>query len=667
MLHTLKTPDLALVGEASFGAQLMCLPEIFQDRLFTVPDYQRGYAWDDKQVEELLKDLDHLMDDSAAHRHYAGTLVVSKVATSNKEVDYHVVDGQQRLTTLITLLRVLAEHLPAEARAGFDSLYLRRGPVGADRSVLRLNSDTRQFFERVIMGGGNPNNEPMYLEAHERLLKARKLIAKWMRERIDAGTAVASLRRAIEQKLGFLVYAPKENAETGIMFEVINNRGKPLSELEKVKNYLIYCSVKLGASTLRESIDEHWSAILRDLNEAKKTSPGDESAFLRYCMVVHFRLNKTDSQYGYNELKKRLALDVAMKDDLGRQAAVQEIAAFVNFMKLAALWYARLYGRKHAGIPAGLIPILDQIRGQDRHASIMPIFLALVIRHEGRGLALQRLLELVEKMNFRVYMARGMTARNDTGQGDLYGYAAAYYHGDLLAGIPEEERKLRKQTLQDDEQALEYRLVEFALAYCPDSKLESSLKLEQDSSEDFYDWGGLRYFLMNYEQALQPHKTIQIDKITLARKEGKSADYLSVEHRWAVENRNEQGENNRAIDRFEKRRLGNFVLLELRLNIQASNASLEEKLAHYMGKDEEPQTDLQQVRKMVRDAEAVLKEMKNVTRSKNYYLNLHRKINDQAEERFAKFALKRWTLKDYLGFSEIKKRADSGWDDEGEA
>jgi len=663
MLHSVTKLHPAPVDEAPFGAQLMCLPQIFQNRLFTVPDYQRAYAWDDRQVEELLKDLDHLINDSAAHRHYAGTLVVTQVGMFSDEVDYHVVDGQQRLTTLVTLLRVLAEHLPTDARAEFDALYLRRGPVGADRSVLRLNSDTRQFFERVIMGGGNPNNEPMYLEAHDRLLRARRLIVKWMQDRINAGAVVENLRRAIEHKLGFLVYAPKENAETGIMFEVINNRGKPLSELEKVKNYLIYCCVKLNATTLRESIDENWSAILRDLNTAKKTSPNDESAFLRYCMVVYFRLNKTDSQYGYNELKKRMVLDAVMNDDIGRRTMVEEIATFVNFMKLSALWYARLYGRQHTGVPAGLIPILDQIRSQDRHASIMPIFLAMVIRHEGQGLPLQRLLELLERTNFRVYMARGMTGRNDTGQGALYGFASAYYHRNLLAGIPDDERKLRKQVLQDDHQALEYKLVEFALAYCPDSKLETSLKLAQDSGDDFYEWGGLRYFLMNYEQALQPHKTIQIDKIIMARKEGKSADYLSVEHRWAIENRNVQGENNRAIDWFEKRRLGNFVLLELRLNIQASNASLEEKLSHYMGKDEEPQTDLQQVRKMVRDAELVLKEMKSVTRSKNYYLKLHRQMNDLAEERLTRFALKRWSLKDYLGFTEIKRRADSGWDE----
>lgn len=651
-------------NEDDFGAQLMCLPQLFQGRLFTVPDYQRAYAWDDRQVEELLKDLDHLLDDGVAHRHYTGTLVLSRFSNGDAEPEYHVVDGQQRLTTLLTVIRALAEHLPKESRPAFDALYLRRGPVGSDRSVLRLNSDIRSFFERVVITGDDPNNEPMPLEAHARLLAAKKLIFGWIHGRLSTGTTSQHLRSTIEHSVGFLVYAPKEDAETGIMFEVINNRGKPLSELEKVKNYLIYCCVKLGAKTLREDIDGAWSEILRNLNIAKKTSPSDEGGFLRYCMVVHFSLNKKDSQYGYDELKKRLTIDSPIGNELRKEAVLKEMEAFVNFMKLAALWYARLYGQRHDGVGGDLVPILEQIRGQDRHASIMPIFLALVIRNKGNGVALQHLLELLERVNFRVYMARNVTHRNDSGQADLYGYAAAYFHGVLLSGIPQDERKLRKGTIESEDQALEYRLVEFGLWHASDAKLVASLQLDKESNDDFYNWGGLRYFLMNYEQELQPHKTIQIDKITKSRSEGKSADYLSVEHRWAVANRNSPGENDRAVDLFEKRRLGNFVLLELRLNIQASSASLEEKLANYLGDGDEPQSDLQQVRKMAKDAKAVLNRMSQLPHTKNYFMNLHKDINDRVEKRLAMFALKRWSLKDCLGYLEINRLASSGWDDE---
>lgn len=649
----------------SFGAQLDTLPKIFQNRFFTIPDYQRSYAWDEQQVEELLKDLGHLLDDGAAHRHYTGTLVLTRAgAAQNNNQEYHVVDGQQRLTTLVIVLRVLSDYLPEVDRPVFNALYLRRGGVGVDRFVLRLNSDTRKFFERVVMGNGNPNIDPVSLEAHERLLKARKLISAWLAERVRSGTSIEQLLTTLEHGLGFLVYAPEENAETGIMFEVINNRGKALSELEKVKNYLIYCSVKLGAPAVRETIDQNWSDILRNLNVAKKTSSGDEGGFLRYCMIVFFQLNKTDSHYGYDELKKKIKLEALVKDTERKELVLNEIIAFVDFMKIASLWYSRLYGQRHEGVQRDLIPVLEQIRSQDRHASIMPIFLALVIRNEGEGKSLARLLSLLERVNFRVYMARNVTSRTDTGQGYLYSYAAAYYHNRLLNNIPEAERKLRRCRLEDDHQALEYRLVEFALWLASDNVLESSLKLEKDSNDDFYSWGGLRYFLMNYEQELQPNKTIQIDKIKLARSEVKSADFLSVEHRWATENRNAEGENNRAVDKFEKRRLGNFVLLELRLNIQASNADLEEKIKHYLGKGDEPATDLEQVRKMIRDSKAVLKDMSDRIRSKNYYLSLHRDINDRTETRMISFALRRWALNDYIGYSELKKRADEEWTEE---
>ncbi len=118
-----------------FGAQLLTLPHIFENHLFTIPDYQRGYAWEKKQVEELLKDIEHLMNDGVAlRRHYTGTLVLSREGVDAGK--FHVVDGQQRLTTLVILMRILSEHLPAADRPAFADRYLRRGDV-AKWAVIR--------------------------------------------------------------------------------------------------------------------------------------------------------------------------------------------------------------------------------------------------------------------------------------------------------------------------------------------------------------------------------------------------------------------------------------------------------------------------------------------------------------------------------------------------
>lgn len=660
-------------AKQSFGAQLLKLPEIFNERLFVVPDYQRGYAWEKKQVEELLKDINHLMSDvnnSSGDKipcHYTGTLVLSKPDGVDNGL-YHVVDGQQRLTTLVILMKMLNEMLPIAERPEFTARYIRRGEVGSDSAVLTLNLDTRAFFENVVLGDGNVANEPVTLEAHERLLESRKIIGKWLTDHVNSGATTADIRSAIETELGFLVYAPEEDAETGIMFEVINNRGKRLSELEKVKNFLIYCCVKLKASTLRKSIDTDWSSILRNLNTAKKTSPSDEDAFLRYCVAVYFKLNKTDSQYGYDELKKLIVIDSAMRNVELKKSTIGQITSFVSFLKASALWYSRLYGQQHKGLEPQLIPILNQLRAQGQHASIMPIFLALVIKNEGKGDQLVSLLKLLEILNFRVYMTRNMTARNDTGQGDLYNYASRYYHNELVIGFSDEAKQLGNQSIDSEETALEYRLVGFVLWHAADERFKNSFVLERESPNDFYHWGGLRYFLMNYEAKLQPNKTIPIEKILLSRREGKSADYLSVEHLWALENRNQIGENDRSEDKFEKRRLGNFVLLELRLNIQGSNDGLEVKLPRYLKSvDNEPPTDLAQVRTMARDAEKIFAELAPRTRHKNYYTDFYQQLNSLQERRFIDFAEKRWSIKSFLGYKQLFKEAVTVNDNEVES
>jgi Protein of unknown function DUF262 len=646
----------------SFGARLLTLPHIFENRFFIIPDYQRGYAWGKKQVEDLLKDIEHLTNDTTTLRHYTGTLVLSQPANA-KANEYHVVDGQQRLTTMVILLRMLRERLASDEHDDFTARYLRRGTQGRDSPVLRLNADTRLFFERVVLGDGNHGNMPADLEAHKRLLAARGLIGDWLATSSKSASQVAVVRSVIETKLGFLVYAPEEDGETGIMFEVINNRGKPLSELEKVKNYLIYCSAKLSAPTLRDEINADWSVILRHLNVAKKVSAADEAAFLRYCVTVHFKANKTDSNYGYDELRKKIAIDVAMKDGQTREIAIKKISIFVQFLKDAALWYERLYAQNHQDLERGLQEKLNQILAQTTHASIMPIFLALVIKLKS-GERLVSLLALLEILNFRVYMARNMTGRTDSGQGDLYYFASRYYHDNLLVDRNPDERKFGKRTMESEDDALEFYLLLFAMGYAKDEWFRASFELAADNPADFYKWGGLRYFLMSYEVKLQPNKSIAITDLLIERKDGKTADYLSLEHLWATENRNLEGENNRAQDKFEKRRLGNFVLLELRLNIQGSNESLAEKLPRYLdGFDEEPPTDFAHIRKMAKDVKDILALPATERRTKNYWLDFYRELNNRQEARFIKFAEERWSLERFLGYQQISKNlrlADEG-------
>jgi uncharacterized protein with ParB-like and HNH nuclease domain len=83
------------------------IEKLFTDRVFRVPDYQRGYAWEEQQLREFIEDVELL---PAGKDHYTGTVVLydrkGEEASCLDEEGKHyavsdVVDGQQRLTTIV--------------------------------------------------------------------------------------------------------------------------------------------------------------------------------------------------------------------------------------------------------------------------------------------------------------------------------------------------------------------------------------------------------------------------------------------------------------------------------------------------------------------------------------------------------------------------------------
>jgi uncharacterized protein with ParB-like and HNH nuclease domain len=97
--------------------QLRNLDKLFERKIFRVPDYQRGYAWGLRQLEDFWEDLMNL----DGHRtHYTGVLTLEKINKDKITGDaweddvwiiqkgftpYYIVDGQQRLTTLVILIQ----------------------------------------------------------------------------------------------------------------------------------------------------------------------------------------------------------------------------------------------------------------------------------------------------------------------------------------------------------------------------------------------------------------------------------------------------------------------------------------------------------------------------------------------------------------------------------
>ena len=114
------------------NSTLQNLSEIFNNRFFRIPDYQRGYAWKESQLNDFWNDIYYLEIDKY---HYTGLITVENITkeetiSSEKWEDdlwlfdkglkaYSVIDGQQRLLTIMILLKTILERFSEDEEINY--------------------------------------------------------------------------------------------------------------------------------------------------------------------------------------------------------------------------------------------------------------------------------------------------------------------------------------------------------------------------------------------------------------------------------------------------------------------------------------------------------------------------------------------------------------------
>jgi len=624
------------------GSRTFNLIELFQENLFVIPDYQRGYSWGIEQLDDLVKDITNIAGQD--NKHYTGTIVASLSKTNPAR--YEIVDGQQRLTTLVILLNEIYHYDPL-AFAEIKSLFLVRGATGEEQSVFTPNLETRACFEAVI----NKGNYSPSIKSHELTMEAAEYFRGFL---THSSRTIREIYDTVTEKLSFLFFTPAYDKEIGIMFEVINNRGKPLSELEKIKNFFIYYATIHDKSKLRDDINLHWISIQTHLSQAGRTSNDDENIFLRNCYLVFFKASKERSWNVYEECKKEF--DVKRSDAQHVEWAVKRMRGFVAFLASGSMHYAWFYNQNyflntyHQSGKEALLKCLTCLRCQPTNASIMPLYLSIIARLDQVQQVL-RLLGLLEVVNMRLYVLPDVFRRADSKQGDLFHFAYEFFndrdwHSDNDPAVTDFNHVLIEG---DVFEWLFQNLAQITYAFCNAEKFIDNLCLDATEDFNFYRWTGIRYFLACYEEDIRSKRAKRSFDI-LRILSGKKAvgenlnDQLSLEHIWAAKN---------MVDDFPedfhtKRRLGNFVLCGLSSNISLSANYIPDKinqLVYYNGAGEGA-LDMVQIAELKKVSDEALAELGFKRRTKNYWRELADRIADKREANFVKFALKRWALPD---------------------
>ncbi len=106
-----------------------------KDRKYVVPEYQRDYSWSEEQLKSFAESIRHAMD---GEKVFMGTVQFSK--EKNNDAAYDVVDGQQRMTTFILLLKVLGEDIVSQ----FNDIFKIKNYNGNDQKLLEALNNTSE-------------------------------------------------------------------------------------------------------------------------------------------------------------------------------------------------------------------------------------------------------------------------------------------------------------------------------------------------------------------------------------------------------------------------------------------------------------------------------------------------------------------------------------------
>lgn len=312
--------------------ELESLKSIFKDRIFKIPDYQRGYAWTERQLKDFWEDVVNLPVDRF---HYTGLLSLKKVDRNvwnnwNDErwlledrgyKPFHIVDGQQRLTTFVIFIQAISELLktiPENKDKKEEEIYLGSFSLKAIKEEYLVIQRPPQFIISTYKFSyevDNPSfkflkyrvfNEPNSGTIQEtfytlNLENAKIFFTENLKNYFEKYgiLEIEILFKKLTQNLMFNVYEISDDFDVFVAFETMNNRGKKLSNLELLKNRLIYLTTLYDDKelktderfSLREKINDSWKEIYYQLGRNKQ-NPLNDDDFLVAHWIMYFQYTR---------------------------------------------------------------------------------------------------------------------------------------------------------------------------------------------------------------------------------------------------------------------------------------------------------------------------------------------------------------------------------------
>lgn len=510
--------------------QHLSLIDLLDKRLFTIPDYQRSYSWSARQRQDLFDDIEEVWQEDEDSIHFMATVVCRRLGRPRLGADrltqLDIVDGQQRLTTLVILLNAIRFALSDEdegAQRDADSLeVLLVKPHGDNLLLLQTNQDSSQFFSNYLRSGDAPEPATAKTIADRHLLSSIEQCKSFVEDWPGDDRNLLDLLDLVKNRLTFILHEIVDEKTVYTVFEVLNSRGIAVSWLDRLKSILMGLAFKLEEDVTRKTLVDDLHTIWRDIYSTLGLRQGLSTEALRFAATL-YRENRPSKP-------------------LGEQDSVDELrneATDAKSIRRVAEWVLKV------------TRACDAVRSDVRQDAVTQITQArlLAVALHARSFKKRKreeLLAIWENVSFRIYGLYDKDAR--TGVGDYVRLAWDVVNDDI------------------SEKDIRACLLDIGSQY-PIGKAIDDLR----GVDCYTEWtDDLRYLLFRYEQHLAKERRKKVDNVHWDLVWAKNAS-LSIEH---IRPQSEAPDN-------IKHTLGNLMLLPPGRNSQLGSKSPRDKAASY--------------------------------------------------------------------------------------
>ncbi|RZD20080.1 DUF262 domain-containing protein [Pseudoalteromonas sp. MEBiC 03485] len=568
--------------------KLQSLSDIFEKRLLRIPDYQRGYAWLEHQYNDFWEDILHLNIDRV---HYTGVITLEPVPRDvwrkweNDEwiiegvgfKPFYVVDGQQRLTTSMLLMQAILESVDASELLNYQSLetirkqyIINRAEDGQRASFIfgyEKDNPSDEYLKTKVFGVHSHSNQYQETLYTQNLSKAKAFFMKKLSELTTDEIAV--IYKKLTQKFKFNLYEIDDEIDVYVTFETMNNRGKPLTSLELLKNRLIYLSTLFkeheGHAVLRAKINNAWKTIYEYLGKNPE-APLSEHLFLRNHWTMYFKYTrrKGDDYIKFLLDEKFTARNVTHPKKEGDRISVEEIDKYVTSLQQSIRPWFYMHN------PYFPLPeytdeqnklLLDRLHRLSFRA-FKPLLLAAYVSQQCVE-KINLLLSAAERYNFTLFTLS--QRRSNTGDTEFFSMSR-----DLMT---------KKITIDSIVSSITEWVDKY---YDPNRFLAYISEKYELGNHGFFKWDGIRYFLYEHEQWLRSRGKQSSNKLSWEKLSANKKDSVTIEHIFPQTPKDPYwlsrfGAFSKEETQFVAHSLGNLVPLSRAKNSSLQNDSFDLK------------------------------------------------------------------------------------------